>query len=82
MRFGKTAQRVDSEGMEFEIDKRMTDILPVVAATNERGWGWDFSRAWGMMRWAYARGHTDAIESPDPEALYRDYGFQVPERED
>jgi len=72
------AQRVDEEGMETNIDSRMTEILPVIAAANEAGWGWDFNRAWRMMRWAYARGHTDAIESSDPEALYRDFGFSVP----
>ena len=70
---------VDEEGMALEIDSRMTEILPVIAAANEAGWGWDFNRAWRMMRWAYGRGHTDAIESADPTALYRDYGFQVPE---
>ena len=68
------------EELEAHIDSQLTELARIVAAQDDVGWPWNFNRAWALLRVAYAKGFTDAMESPDPESLYLKYGFKPPEK--
>lgn len=64
--------------LEFDIDLRLTDLWRSAAELEEGDWNVEVTMA--FARAAYGQGYTDCLKDPDPEALFREHGYQVPER--
>ena len=65
--------------LEADIELRCADLM-MLALGQDLNDGWCFDSVTAYMRAAYARGYSDAMESPRPERFFHDNGYQVPKR--